>query len=432
MVTMCQYDEHTQIEKELSKKSAGEASTAAAARKQSRSNRKQIRFILSRTFKLSNLIISYSKIERKMKLYIRTKVGTPARFAIDVKLEDTGFMLCLVDNGVVGCASYRNVSNVELVVLQAGKVADVKKNIETVQGTNVYPAAQQELLHRGKVLEDATTLEEIGVRENSFIVLRLSKSNSAGEASTAAAAPKGIPEAAEVTPVAGVPPVPAVNPPVQAPQATRPAAAPPMGRSNRKQKKKVTTDKYGGKTTQQHERSLLHVEIQDLLTEALRSSNRHLQDEVAITKRLEGDLRKHGDYICISIMRACEILRSKDPNIFKKRGPRSIAQSFSRMLGLGYGCRTRVRVQGSDLSRYDFKDSWTRFKSVQILNMDSGTRVFIFIFLGEEPRPLSPPRVPSGFRTGTRVASGQHRYAGDVSRVRAFPGLFNDKRGLDG
>ena len=44
--------------------------------------------------------------------------------------------------------------------------------------------------------------------------------------------------------------------------------------------------------------------------------------------------------------------------------------------------------------------------------------LFIFIF-GEQPRPLSPPRVPSGFRTGTRVAPGRHRYAGDVSRVRA-------------
>ncbi|PWA49015.1 wall-associated kinase family protein [Artemisia annua] len=35
------------------------------------------------------------------------------------------------------------------------------------------------------------------------------------------------------------------------------------------------------------------------------------------------------------------------------------------------------------------------------------------------PRPLSPPRVPSGFRTGTRVAPGRHWYARDVSQVRA-------------
>lgn len=53
----------------------------------------------------------------------------------------------------------------------------MKKNIETVQGTDVYAAAQQELLYRGKVLKDGTTLEENGVAENSLIVLvlRLSK-----------------------------------------------------------------------------------------------------------------------------------------------------------------------------------------------------------------------------------------------------------------
>lgn len=62
-------------------------------------------------------------------------------------------------------------------------------------------------------------------------------------------------------------------------------------------------DKYGGKTTiQQHETSTLHLEIQDLFTKALRSSNRHFQDEVAIVKRLEGDLRKHGDYIWYVIL----------------------------------------------------------------------------------------------------------------------------------
>ncbi|GJR88404.1 ubiquitin receptor RAD23d-like protein [Tanacetum coccineum] len=39
----------------------------------------------------------------------------------------------------------------------------------------------------------------------------------------------GIPEPAEVPPVAGVPPVPAVTPPLQAPLATQPAADPPSG-----------------------------------------------------------------------------------------------------------------------------------------------------------------------------------------------------------
>lgn len=55
------------------------------------------------------------------------------------------------------------------------QVADVKKNIETVQGADIYPAAQQMLIHQGKVLKDGTTLEENKVAENSFIVIMLSK-----------------------------------------------------------------------------------------------------------------------------------------------------------------------------------------------------------------------------------------------------------------
>jgi UV excision repair protein RAD23 len=53
----------------------------------------------------------------------------------------------------------------------------VKKNIETVQGVDVYPAAQQMLIHQGKVLKDGTTLDENKVVENSFIVIMLSKVN---------------------------------------------------------------------------------------------------------------------------------------------------------------------------------------------------------------------------------------------------------------
>lgn len=55
------------------------------------------------------------------------------------------------------------------------QVADVKKSIETVQGTDVYPAAQQMLIHQGKVLKDGTTLEENKVVENSFVVIMLTK-----------------------------------------------------------------------------------------------------------------------------------------------------------------------------------------------------------------------------------------------------------------
>lgn len=55
------------------------------------------------------------------------------------------------------------------------KVADVKTNIEASQGSDVYPASQQMLIHQGKVLKDGTTLEENKVAENSFVVVMLSK-----------------------------------------------------------------------------------------------------------------------------------------------------------------------------------------------------------------------------------------------------------------
>lgn len=51
----------------------------------------------------------------------------------------------------------------------------MKKNIESVQGADVYPAAQLMLIHQGKVLKDDTTLEENKVVENSFVVVMLTK-----------------------------------------------------------------------------------------------------------------------------------------------------------------------------------------------------------------------------------------------------------------
>ncbi|OMP06777.1 hypothetical protein COLO4_07912 [Corchorus olitorius] len=90
-----------------------------------------------------------------MKVFVKTLKGT--NFEIEVKPEDT--------------------------------VADVKKNIETVQGAAVYPAAQQMLIHTGKVLKDDTTLADNGVVENSFIVIMLTKTKPSGEGSTASRAP---------------------------------------------------------------------------------------------------------------------------------------------------------------------------------------------------------------------------------------------------
>lgn len=53
----------------------------------------------------------------------------------------------------------------------------MKRSIETVQGSDVYPAAQQMLIYQGKVLKDGTTLIENNVAENSFVVIMLSKVN---------------------------------------------------------------------------------------------------------------------------------------------------------------------------------------------------------------------------------------------------------------
>lgn len=55
------------------------------------------------------------------------------------------------------------------------QIADVKLQIERSQGQDVYPSAQQMLIHQGKVLKDSMTLEENNVTENSFLVIMLTK-----------------------------------------------------------------------------------------------------------------------------------------------------------------------------------------------------------------------------------------------------------------
>lgn len=121
----------------------------------------------------------------------------------------------------------------EIEVQPQDTVVDVKKNIETVQGSDVYPAALQMLIHQGKVLKDDTTLEENKVAENSFVVIMLSKSKSStsGGSTTSTAPTTKAPQTSATPPVsAPAPPVsqvPAANvaPPASVP-ATAPAAAP--------------------------------------------------------------------------------------------------------------------------------------------------------------------------------------------------------------
>ncbi|KAL5068891.1 hypothetical protein RYX36_019778 [Vicia faba] len=77
----------------------------------------------------------------------------------------------------------------EIQVNPNDTVLDVKKNIEVVQGVDVYPAVQQMLIHQGKVLKDESTLEENQVAENIFVVVVLSKTKVATAASSAPSNP---------------------------------------------------------------------------------------------------------------------------------------------------------------------------------------------------------------------------------------------------
>lgn len=134
-----------------------------------------------------------------MKVFVKTLKGT--HFEIEVKPED--------------------------------KVSDVKKNIETVQGSDVYPASQQMLIHQGKVLKDVTTLEENKVAENSFVVVMLTKSKvSSSGASTASAAPANQAQTTSSAPPTSTQPTtpsqtpaPTVAPPQSVPESAPPPAA---------------------------------------------------------------------------------------------------------------------------------------------------------------------------------------------------------------
>nr|VDD19389.1 unnamed protein product [Brassica rapa] len=81
-----------------------------------------------------------------MKIFVKTLKGT--RFEIQVSPEDS--------------------------------VGDVKKNIETVMGVTAYPAAEQVLIHKGKVLKDETTLAANNVSEKSVIGVIKKKPASTG------------------------------------------------------------------------------------------------------------------------------------------------------------------------------------------------------------------------------------------------------------
>ncbi|CAA2991247.1 ubiquitin receptor RAD23d-like [Olea europaea subsp. europaea] len=164
-----------------------------------------------------------------MKIFVKTLKGT--HFEIEVKPEDT--------------------------------VADVKKTIETCQSSDVYPAAQQMLIHQGKVLKDETTLEENKVAEKSFIVIMLSKNKaSSSAASTASAATLSNTQPAYNTALPTQPvtapqlPASTVVPPQSAPApAPAPAAAPISS----------VTDVYGHAASNLVAGSNLEATVQEIL-----------------------------------------------------------------------------------------------------------------------------------------------------------------------
>ncbi|ESQ47219.1 hypothetical protein EUTSA_v10027790mg [Eutrema salsugineum] len=112
-------------------------------------------------------------------------------------------------------------TNFEIEVNETDTISDVKKSIETIHGEQ-YPAAQQMLIHQGKVLKDETTLAENNVVEKSFIVIMLSKAkvSSAGASSTPVPAPPL--SATQAQPARTV-----AAPPVSAPQVPAPTVSVP-------------------------------------------------------------------------------------------------------------------------------------------------------------------------------------------------------------
>ncbi|CAF2126068.1 hypothetical protein YC2023_029610 [Brassica napus] len=130
-----------------------------------------------------------------MKIFVKTLKGT--HFEIEVKPEDS--------------------------------VADVKKNIETVQGADVYPAAKLMLIHQGKVLKDETTIEENKVAENSFIVIMMAKSKPSSSGASSAGSTvqaKSMPTSSAQPPASVA--IPAAAAPAPAPVAATETVAAPV------------------------------------------------------------------------------------------------------------------------------------------------------------------------------------------------------------
>nr|VDD12124.1 unnamed protein product [Brassica rapa] len=114
-------------------------------------------------------------------------------------------------------------TNFEIEVNPADTISDTKRRIESHQGAQ-YPAAQQMLIHQGKVLKDETTLEENNVVENSFIVIMLSKAKVSSSGASTASAPAPAPQVNKAQPAQTVATPQVAAPTVSVPEPTSVAA----------------------------------------------------------------------------------------------------------------------------------------------------------------------------------------------------------------
>mmetsp|Transcript_20847 Transcript_20847/g.48411 ORF Transcript_20847/g.48411 Transcript_20847/m.48411 type:complete len:466 (-) Transcript_20847:211-1608(-) len=116
---------------------------------------------------------------------------------------------------------------------ESSTVAEVKTIIENVKSD--LPAAQMKLIKSGKVLKDEDVLSAIGVKENDFLVVMITKAKKAAAAPASAApapaaaseAPKTpAPAAEKTTTTAPAPAAPAPTPAASTATTTTPAAPP--------------------------------------------------------------------------------------------------------------------------------------------------------------------------------------------------------------
>ncbi|BBN00086.1 UV excision repair protein RAD23 [Marchantia polymorpha subsp. ruderalis] len=141
----------------------------------------------------------------------------------------------------------------DLDVSPSDTVIAVKKQIEDTQGRELFPCAQQLLIHQGKVLKDETTMDDNKVSENGFLVVMLTKTKSAPAAPPTSSSSAPAPAPAAAPPPAAAPTAaPAPSPPpaptphaAPAPPAVAPGSAPPPPGSAAAAAAAALADPYG-------------------------------------------------------------------------------------------------------------------------------------------------------------------------------------------